>query len=65
MSGCGFFIVASCDLRLVLRRFFSILVGVLSSVKLRGTTEYVLMGFTVLLLLATSSNTGSLSEPED
>ena len=47
---CALFIVASCVLRLILRRFCSTLVGVLANVALRGTTEYVLMEFIVLLL---------------
>ena len=33
--------MANCVLYLVLRHFFSTLVGVLASVKLGGTTEYV------------------------
>ena len=48
---CDIFILSMCVLRLVLRCLFSNLVGVLASVKLGGTTEYVLMGFTVLLIL--------------
>ena len=65
LSDCDIFIVASCVLRLVLRHLFSTLVGVLASVKLGDTTEYVLMGFTVLLLLTVSSNTGPSSELEE
>ena len=45
---CAHFIVASCILPLVLRCFFSTAVVVLASVKYEGTTEYVLMEFTVL-----------------
>ena len=65
MSECSIFVVDRCVLRLVLLRFFSTLVGVLSSVKLGCTTEYVLMGFTVLLLITISSNTRSSSELEN
>ena len=61
VSGCDIFIVSSCILHLILRRFFSTLVGVLASVKLRGTTEYVLMVFTVLSLLTISSKISSSS----
>ena len=64
VSNCDLFIIASCVLRLVLRRFFSTLVGVLDIVKIGGTIYYVSMGFTVLLLLTISSNTGS-SESEE
>ena len=65
VSNCAILIVASCVLSLVLQCFFSTLVGVLDSVKLVGTTEYVLIGFTVLLLLTIYSNTGSSSESEE
>ena len=41
------FIVASSVLRRVLHYLFSTLCGVLKSTLLRGTTEYVLMGFKV------------------
>ena len=62
VSDCALFIVAICVLHLVLRLLFRTLVGVLASVKLGGNTEYVLIGFTVLLLLTIYSNTVSLSE---
>ena len=65
MSECAIFIVVRCVLRLILRHLFSTLVGVLANVKFRGTTEYVLMGFTVLSLLTLSSNTGSSSASEE
>ena len=65
MSNCACFIVARCVLPLLLRCFFSTLIGVLASVLLRGTTEYVLMEFTVLSLLTISSNTGSSYESEE
>ena len=65
MSYCVYFMVAICVLPLVLRCFFSTLVGVVASVVLRGTTEYVLIEFTVLSLLTISSNTWSLSESEE
>ena len=61
VSDCGIFILASCVLRLMLHRFFGTLFCVLASVKLVGNTEYILMGFTVLLVLTISSNTGYLS----
>ena len=61
MSDSDIFIVTSCVLRLVLRFFFSILVGVLASVVLRGTIEYVLMEL-IVLLLTIYSNTGSSYE---
>ena len=48
VSDWGLFIVASCVLPLFLLCFFSTLIGVLYSVKRGGTTEYVLMEFTVL-----------------
>ena len=64
VSDCAFFIVASCVLRLVLRYFFSTLVGVLASVVLIGTAEYVLMEF-VVLLLTIYLNTCSSSELEE
>ena len=57
--------VASFFLPLVLRCFFSNLVGVIASAILRGTIEYVLMNFTVLSLLNISSNTGSFYESEE
>ena len=45
---CACFIVASCVLPLFLHYVFSTLVGVLASVKRGGTTEYLLIQFTVL-----------------
>ena len=42
---CDLLIVAIC---LVLSRLFSTLVGVITSVTIGGTTECLLMGFTVL-----------------
>ena len=57
--------VASFFLPLVLRCFFSKLVGVIASAILRDTIEYVLMNFTVLSLLNISSNTGSFYESEE
>ena len=65
VSYCDTFIVASFVLRLVLLPLFSTFVGVLDSVELRGTTEYVLMEFTVLSLLTIYSNTGLSSELEE
>ena len=59
------FIVEICFLRLVLSCFFRILVGVLASAELKGTTEYVLMEFIVLSLLTNSSNTGLSSKSEE
>ena len=47
LSDCACFTVASCVRRRVLRCLFSTLCGVLTSVLLRGTTEYVLMVFKV------------------
>ena len=61
VSNCACFMVTGCVLNLVLCCFFRTLVGVLASVLLRGTADYVLMEFTVLSLLAISSNTGSSS----
>ena len=61
LSDCACFIVAICVQSRVLRCFFSTSVGVLASVVLRGTIEYVLMEF-IVLLLAISSNTGSSSK---
>ena len=57
------FIVASCVRRRVLHFFFSALYGVQIGVLLRGTTEYALMGFKILLSTI-YSNTGSFSESE-
>ena len=57
--------ILSFVLRLVLRRFFSTFSGVLASIELRGTTEYVLMEFIVLSLLTISLNNGSSSELEE
>ena len=62
VSCCALFIVARYFLRLFLRIFFITLVGVIDSVELIGTTEYVFMDFTVLSLLDIPSNTGALSE---
>ena len=64
LSDCARFIVASLVLPLILRFFFSTLGGVLSSVKVGGTTMYVLMGF-IFLLSTISSNTGSTSESDE
>ena len=50
VSESALFIVASCVLHLVLRCFFSTLFGVLDSVDLRVTTDYILIDFTVLSL---------------
>ena len=65
MSDCALFMVDIFLLRLVLRRFFSALVGVITSATLGDTTKYVLMVFTVLLLLTISSNTGASSESDE
>ena len=65
MSDCARFMVTSCVLTLVIRCFFSTLVGVLSSVVLRGTADYILMEFTVLSLMIISFNTGSSSDSEE
>ena len=64
VSNCSLFIVAICALRLFVCCFFSPLVGVLASFLLRGTTEYVLMEFTVLSLLTISLNTLSYFESD-
>ena len=64
-SDCARFIVASLVLPLILSCFFSTLGGVLTSVKLGGTTMYVLMGFIIELLSTISSNTGSSSESNE
>ena len=64
LSDCDRFMVARCVLTLLLRCFFSTVVGVLASVVLRGTTENVLIEFTVLSLLTISSNTRLSSNPE-
>ena len=64
VSGCTRFIIASCIRRGVLRCFFSTLCGVIIGALLRGTIEYVLMGFKVLLSTI-SSSTGSSSKSED
>ena len=61
MCDCDLFIVASCVLHSVLLCLFITLVGVIANVLLRGTIEYVLMEF-IVLLLAISSNTGSSSK---
>ena len=47
LSDFARFIVASLVLPLILRCFFSTLGGVLTSIKLGGTTMYVLMGFII------------------
>ena len=65
MSDCALFIVASFFLIIVLRRFFSTLVGVITSVTLGGTTKYVLMKFKVLLLQIIYSNTGESSKLDE
>ena len=57
MSNCYIFIGDSSLLCPVLQRFFSTLVGELTSATLGGTTNYLLMGFTVLLLLTIYSDT--------
>ena len=58
-------IVASLILNLILRCFFSTLGGVLTILKLGGTTVYLLMGFIIELLYTISSNTGSSSDSDD
>ena len=63
VSDCDIFIVASCVLSIFLRCFFSTLFGVLTSVVLRGTTDYILMEF-IVLLLTLYLNTGSSSDSE-
>ena len=65
VSACACFIVAIFVWHFVLRCFLNTVVGVLASVLLRGTTEYVLMEFTVLSLLIISLSTGSSSESEE
>ena len=62
VSDCDPFIVARFLLCLVLRRFFIALGGVPTSATFGGTTKYVLMGSTVLLLINISSNTGVSSK---
>ena len=62
---CARCIVASFVLPLILRCLFSTLGGVLTIVKLGGTTIYVLMGFIIELLSTISSNTGSSSESNE
>ena len=47
-----------------IKPFFSTLCGVITSVKLGGTTMYVLMGF-IELLSTISSNTGLSSESDE
>ena len=64
VSDCAIFTVAMCVQCCILHCFFSNLVGVLASVVLRGTAEYVLMEF-IVLLLTISPNTGSYSESEE
>ena len=41
VSDCAIFIVESCVLCLILRRFFNTLVGVLASFEFIGTADYV------------------------
>ena len=65
LSDCDSLIVASLVLPLILHCFFSTLGGLLTSVKLGGTTRYVLMGFIIELLSTISSNTGSYSESDE
>ena len=62
VSNCDIFMVARFLLWPILWRLFSTLVDVITSFTLWGTTEYVLMGFKVLLLLKIYSSTGSYSE---
>ena len=64
VSDCALCIIANCFLRILLRHFFSTLVGVQSSATIGGTTKYVLMGFMVLVLTI-SSNTGAFSEYDE
>ena len=61
VSNCAIFMVDILLLNMVLQRFFSTLFGVITSATLGDTTKYVLMVFTVLLLLTISSNTGASS----
>ena len=61
---CDILIVDSCFLCMVLRRFFSTLVSVLTSATIGGTKKYVLMGFKVLPLTIFSI-TGALSKSYD
>ena len=65
MSECDSLIFTSLVLPLILRSFFSTLSGVITSVKLGGTTVYVLMGFIIKLLSTIFSNTGSSSESDE
>ena len=58
-------IVASLVPPIILRCFFSTLGGVLTIVKLGGTTMYVLMGFIIELLSTISSNTGLSSDSDE
>ena len=44
VSDCNIFIVAICVIHIILRIFFSALVGVLASFKLVVATEYVFIG---------------------
>ena len=64
VSDFAWFIVASFFWQRVFHFFFSTLCGVLMSILLRGTTEYLLMGFKVLLPTI-YLNTGSSSESEE
>ena len=59
MSYCALLIVANFFLRLLLQCLFSTLIGVLTSATFGGTTNYVLIGFTVLLPLTIYSNNGA------
>ena len=64
VSACACFIVVICVCHCVLRCFLNTVVGVLASVVLRSTTEYVLMEF-IVLLLTIYSYTGLSSESEE
>ena len=59
MYDCALFIVANFFWCLLLQCLFSTLVGVLTSATFGGTTNYVLIGFTVLLPLTIYSNNGA------
>ena len=65
LSGCACLSVVSLFMPLILRCLFSTLGGVLTSVKLGGTTVYVLMDFIIELLSTISSNTGLSSESDE
>ena len=62
VSDRALIVVAIFFLNMVLRRLFSTSVGVPTSVTLGDTKKYVLMGFTVLLLITIYSSTGALYE---